>query len=233
MLSKLSVLYSIASRTVLCVVTSCCRCVANRETTASCCTVATASTRCCNKQEYAPATSTGTRVHGTTHTQKNDVEFAQTEPVILVMAGGRVVLSALSAALVWHVVRSVRRRRAQGKPLVIAILGDTFVDVVAGPLEALPTWGTDTLVDRPIKLMLGGSGANLATHLTGAMQQDLLQTGSASSQCVLHSAIGSDELGQFARQQLQQRQVALSPAPQEAGAGQATCLVLSVSQHIR
>jgi sugar/nucleoside kinase (ribokinase family) len=146
------------------------------------------------------------------------------------MSKGSVVLSALGIALVWHVVRSARKRRAQGKPLVIAILGDTFVDVVAGPLEALPTWGTDTLVDRPIKLMLGGSGANLATHLSGAMQQHLLQTGAAYSRCVLHSAVGSDELGQFARQQLQHRQVALSSAPQQAGAGQATCLVLSVSQ---
>eukprot|EP00953_Heterococcus_sp_UTEX-ZZ885_P007932 4760-Heterococcus_DN1.PRE.2 len=70
------------------------------------------------------------------------------------MSRSSVVLSALSIALVWHVVRSARKRSAQGKPLVIAILGDTFVDVVAGPLEALPTWGTDTLVDRPIKLML-------------------------------------------------------------------------------
>ncbi|RLN10749.1 hypothetical protein BBJ28_00008892 [Nothophytophthora sp. Chile5] len=48
-----------------------------------------------------------------------------------------------------------------------AVLGDTFVDVVAGTLspEQLPKWGGDVECSQPIQLQPGGSALNTATHL--------------------------------------------------------------------
>ncbi|KAJ0390165.1 hypothetical protein ATCC90586_011569 [Pythium insidiosum] len=49
----------------------------------------------------------------------------------------------------------------------IAVLGDSFVDVVAGTLrpDQLPRWGGDVECSRPIELQPGGSALNTATHL--------------------------------------------------------------------
>ncbi|CAN0485564.1 unnamed protein product, partial [Laminaria digitata] len=55
-------------------------------------------------------------------------------------------------------------RRPAGTTMVLSVLGDTFADIVCLPLESLPTWGTDSLVSEPIRIMLGGSAANFAVH---------------------------------------------------------------------
>lgn len=48
-----------------------------------------------------------------------------------------------------------------------AVLGDSFVDVVAGTLapEQLPKWGGDVECSLPIQLQPGGSALNTATHI--------------------------------------------------------------------
>lgn len=48
-----------------------------------------------------------------------------------------------------------------------AVLGDSFVDVVAGTLapDQLPKWGGDVECSRPIQLQPGGSALNTATHI--------------------------------------------------------------------
>ena len=48
-----------------------------------------------------------------------------------------------------------------------AVLGDAFVDVVAGTLapDQLPQWGSDVECSRPIQLHPGGSALNTATYL--------------------------------------------------------------------
>ncbi|KAG5177579.1 Ribokinase-like protein [Tribonema minus] len=107
----------------------------------------------------------------------------------------------------------------------IDIIGDVFVDVIAGPIYNLPSWGGDTLVQKPIKLMLGGSGGNMAAHTTGAIGQNLLQ--GRAVRCRLHSAVAADELGQFARQQLQARGITLKEKLGGARGAQGACLVIS------
>ncbi|CAK4069824.1 unnamed protein product [Aphanomyces euteiches] len=47
---------------------------------------------------------------------------------------------------------------------MIAIVGDSFVDVLAG-VERLPVWGQDTPCHTPIQMQPGGSALNTATQL--------------------------------------------------------------------
>lgn len=62
----------------------------------------------------------------------------------------------------------------------IAVLGDAFVDICAGPLDDLPKWGQDTPCQQPIVLRPGGSALNTAVRL--ATFDDAI--------VMLHSAIG-------------------------------------------
>eukprot|EP00611_Tribonema_gayanum_P012587 TRINITY_DN23208_c0_g1_i1.p1 TRINITY_DN23208_c0_g1~~TRINITY_DN23208_c0_g1_i1.p1 ORF type:complete len:382 (-),score=50.00 TRINITY_DN23208_c0_g1_i1:75-1220(-) len=132
--------------------------------------------------------------------------------------------AAATALCLWR--RQLRQSKTQlARAMNIDIIGDVFVDVIAGPIHSLPSWGGDTLVQKPIKLMLGGSGGNMAAHTTGAIGQHLLQ--GRAVQCRLHSAVAADELGQFARQQLQARGITLKEKLGGARGAQGACLVIS------
>lgn len=50
--------------------------------------------------------------------------------------------------------------------MAVLVVGDAFVDIVAGPLETLPTsWGTDTFSPQPILQLAGGSAQNTVCDL--------------------------------------------------------------------
>lgn len=70
-----------------------------------------------------------------------------------------------------------------------AVVGDTFVDVVAGTLapDQLPKWGGDVECSRPIELQPGGSALNTATHLANLAQGHAL--GDRMS-VALHTVVG-------------------------------------------
>jgi hypothetical protein len=70
-----------------------------------------------------------------------------------------------------------------------AVLGDTFVDVVAGTLSPaqLPTWGGDVECSRPIQLQPGGSALNTATHLASLARG---HSSSGQLHVSLHTAVG-------------------------------------------
>ncbi|CAM9439872.1 unnamed protein product [Scytosiphon promiscuus] len=153
------------------------------------------------------------------------------------------------------VVPSLARSRNVGG-MIISVLGDTFVDIVCRPLEHLPTWGTDTVVSEPIRVMLGGSAANFAVHATNLGRATAAATstttttsnpsggtptdqGSAAAEggvggtpqqlgqqkCVLHTSVGSDDMGQFVRTKLDEHGVDWSQTRTRENQG--ACVVLS------
>jgi sugar/nucleoside kinase (ribokinase family) len=101
----------------------------------------------------------------------------------------------------------------------IAVIGDAFVDVVAGTIapDQLPKWGGDTEVFRPIELQPGGSALNTATHL--AAHGDAVAV-------TLHTVVGADAFGDVLRKHLADRNVALS-SPSLEGVPTGVCIVLS------
>lgn len=84
----------------------------------------------------------------------------------------------------------------------LAIIGDVFTDLSATGLGSLPAWGGDVAVERPIKMLPGGSGLNSATMLA-SLQRDPNRTaitgesGWAGVQTVLHAALGDDTFASF------------------------------------
>lgn len=73
-----------------------------------------------------------------------------------------------------------------------AVLGDTFVDVVAGTLapEQLPKWGGDVECSRPIELQPGGSALNTATHIANLARGNTNHDISVD----LHTVVGANNL---------------------------------------
>ncbi|KAH7492084.1 hypothetical protein PRIC1_002442 [Phytophthora ramorum] len=105
-----------------------------------------------------------------------------------------------------------------------AVLGDAFVDVVAGTLapEQLPQWGSDVECSRPIQLQPGGSALNTATHLANLSscnpQHEL--------HVALHTAVGNDSFANVLKAHLAERNVALS-SPTLGSVPTGVCIVLS------
>eukprot|EP00041_Stephanoeca_diplocostata_P030258 m.910417 g.910417 ORF g.910417 m.910417 type:complete len:237 (-) comp23722_c0_seq5:298-1008(-) len=64
--------------------------------------------------------------------------------------------------------------------MAVLVIGDAFVDIVAGPLESLPvTWGTDTFSPQPILQLAGGSAQNTASGLAALGTDTTFFTGMA------------------------------------------------------
>ncbi|TMW66446.1 hypothetical protein Poli38472_004211 [Pythium oligandrum] len=106
----------------------------------------------------------------------------------------------------------------------IAVLGDSFVDVVAGTLarDQLPKWGGDVECSLPIQLQPGGSALNTATHLA-----NLAKTSDNSAiQVELHTVVGSDAFGDVLKQHLDSRGIHLT-SPVIEGVPTGVCIVLS------
>ncbi|KAF0689124.1 Aste57867_19396 [Aphanomyces stellatus] len=103
---------------------------------------------------------------------------------------------------------------AQAAPL-IAVLGDSFVDVLAG-VEGLPTWGQDTPCTSPIQMQPGGSALNTATQLANLN----------GTRVAFHTALGADAFGEMLTGHLAKRHVELhSPLLSNVPTG--VCIVLT------
>lgn len=104
-----------------------------------------------------------------------------------------------------------------------AVIGDAFVDVVAGalsPTQGLPTWGTDVECHCPIQPHPGGSALNTATHLSA------LSRGKSEFLVDLHTVVGDDFFGKIIHEHLDLNQISLqSPCLPELKTG--VCIVLS------
>uniref|UniRef100_A0AAV1UJ68 Adenosine kinase n=1 Tax=Peronospora matthiolae TaxID=2874970 RepID=A0AAV1UJ68_9STRA len=105
-----------------------------------------------------------------------------------------------------------------------AVLGDAFVDVVAGTLapDQLPQWGSDVECSRPIQLHAGGSALNAATYLA-----DLSRCNpNHELHVALHTAVGEDPFADMLKSHLAEHKVVLSsPALENVPTG--VCIVLS------
>lgn len=75
--------------------------------------------------------------------------------------------------------------------VTFAVLGDSFVDVVAGTLapEQLPKWGGDVECSLPIQLQPGGSALNTATHLANLASRTCANVPSHAVE--LHTVVGT------------------------------------------
>ena len=76
---------------------------------------------------------------------------------------------------------------AEQRPRIL-VVGDSFVDVHAGPISSLPTWGTNTVSEEAIVALPGGAALNVASNL-----QRL------GGRPMLFSGIGRDSFGDLLR----------------------------------
>ncbi len=93
------------------------------------------------------------------------------------------------------------------KKALIAVLGDTYADVMVTGVKTMPKMGFDTVVSNPIRIMLGGSGAN-----TSVLMRGLLAVNNDSVKCELFTSIGSDQWGTLVRKHLEDSGVELREA---------------------
>ena len=105
---------------------------------------------------------------------------------------------------------------AQEPPTAVLVVGDSFVDVHAGPLGSLPTWGTNTISPAPIEALPGGAALNVATSL------QRLGVGTT-----LFSGIGRDAFGELLRSHCNKLGLRLWEASADANAPTGVCMVLS------
>jgi sugar/nucleoside kinase (ribokinase family) len=105
-----------------------------------------------------------------------------------------------------------------------AILGDSFVDVVAGTLSAdqLPKWGSDVECSLPIQMQPGGSALNTATHLSHLGHKNPTHEFIVD----LHTCVGQDSFSEVLKTHVSKRKIQLiSPELKEVPTG--VCIVLS------
>eukprot|EP01083_Nonionella_stella_P000784 2256_1 len=99
----------------------------------------------------------------------------------------------------------------------IATVGDSYVDIQTGNMCRIPKFGEDTVVDS-VRLLCGGSAANMARHLGGL---------GVSSR--LFSPIGDDEFGKFFHRKLAEENSAKIDGSVVTlpGVAMSTCICLS------
>ena len=117
----------------------------------------------------------------------------------------------------------MKRAREDDPPrrLRVAILGDAFVDVQVGGVDALPRWGADVSCSS-VKLMPGGSAGNTARQLGGLALAEM--------EASFFSCVGGDEAGAHYVQTLEAEGVLASPRQTLhvlADAPQSCCVILS------
>lgn len=76
-----------------------------------------------------------------------------------------------------------------GKPHRLAIIGDVGVDLIMGPISGWPQVGTESIMERS-ELRAGGSAGNA-----------VLAAASLGERALLVSAVGSDDMGEWLRNQ--------------------------------
>ena len=101
----------------------------------------------------------------------------------------------------------------------ILVVGDTFVDVAAGPLSEMPPWGHAVVSPDPIRALPGGCALNVASSLSR------LCSGRTAA---LYSGIGNDAFGAIPRRHLNQLGVQLHAAScDDPDAPTGVCMVVS------
>jgi sugar/nucleoside kinase (ribokinase family) len=141
---------------------------------------------------------------------------------------------AVAAAAVGWMVWRRRRKDESDDACVISIVGDTYTDIMVGPVESLPTWGQDRLAERPIQLLPGGSSLNTCVQLTNLIASNLFfqnvfqKLPLCFSQCAtkVFSSIGADTLGDFIKSKMNELGVDLR-AKVHPSLSTAACVVLS------
>ena len=99
----------------------------------------------------------------------------------------------------------------------VLVVGDTFVDVLAGPIAQLPAWGHAVASSKPIEVLPGGCALNVASSLARLR-------GCAA----LYSGIGRDAFGDIPRNHLARLGVTLHEAHcADPAAPTGVCLALS------
>ncbi len=86
----------------------------------------------------------------------------------------------------------------------IAVLGDTYSDVLVTGVQDIPKMGAVSKVSNPIPIMLGGSGAN-----TSVLMRSLLMV---NIELEFFTSIGNDDWGILLRKHLENRGVKLREA---------------------
>jgi sugar/nucleoside kinase (ribokinase family) len=100
----------------------------------------------------------------------------------------------------------------------VIVLGDAFVDILAGPLASLPRWGAD--VECPsISQLPGGSALNVAVQL-GTLCDGI-------AKCTFHGLVGNDEFAHILRKRIAEAGVTDCLETSTNGVGTGVCLVLS------
>ena len=88
------------------------------------------------------------------------------------------------------------------KNIHISIIGDAFVDIFCR-CSNLPVLGGDTLLQKPMELLPGGSGVNTATHLVGLLNSHNDNCDAASlvsfDEVNVYTAVGMDDHGDLLR----------------------------------
>jgi len=105
---------------------------------------------------------------------------------------------------------------ARADTTTVLVVGDSFVDVHAGPLGSLPTWGTNTVSPAPIEALPGGAALNVAASL------QRLGIGTT-----LFSGIGRDAFGELLRSHCAKLGLRLWEAAGDDAAPTGVCMVLS------
>ena len=107
----------------------------------------------------------------------------------------------------------------EGDRATVLVVGDSFVDVHAGPIDALPSWGTNTVSPSPIVALPGGAALNVASGLHRLR-----------GNTVLFSGIGRDPFGDVLRSHCTRLGLRLWEATADETAPTGVCMVLSGPQ---
>eukprot|EP00937_MAST-01D_sp_MAST-1D-sp2_P002929 g2929.t1 len=102
----------------------------------------------------------------------------------------------------------------------VLVVGDSFVDVLAGPLPRLPSLGTNVISPKPIAALPGGAALNVAANLR-RLRGDV--------EVSLFTGLGSDAFGEIPRAHCAALGVRLLEAEVDQCLPTGVCLVLSGS----
>lgn len=126
---------------------------------------------------------------------------------------------ATKITLLQQIIEQVGAVAGDGSSSVL-VVGDTFVDVLAGPLQNMPEWGHAVVSPAPIRALPGGCALNVASSLARL-----------NVQTVLYSGIGNDAFGAIPRAHLSKMGVTLAEAQcADPAAPTGVCVVISGTQ---
>ena len=108
---------------------------------------------------------------------------------------------------------------ASGEADGILVVGDAFVDVLAGPLPSLPSLGTNVVSPEPIAALPGGAALNVACNLR--------RLANPARRVTLFTGLGRDAFSEVPRSHCAKLGVNLIEADVDARLPTGVCIVLS------